>query len=68
MFQKADALVRKWDTLLVKEKEDKCAELLQRLELQHKLIAKTDNLSRQLGRKEEEKQAKVCTSTQISDC
>ena len=51
--------MRTWDSLLVKEKEDKHAELLQRLELQHKLIAKNDLLSKQAEREEREKQAKV---------
>ena len=45
--------------MLAKEKEDKHSELLKRLELQHKLIAKSDLLAQKLRNKEEEKQAKV---------
>ena len=52
-------MVRKWDTLLIKDKEDKHTKLLQRLELQRKLIAKNDLLSKQFEREAKEKHAKV---------
>ena len=58
-LQKAEALVKTWDSLLVKEKEDKHAELLQRLDLQHKLITKNDVLSKQVEIQERERHAKV---------
>ena len=58
-LQKADTLVKEWDAMLLKEKEDKHSQLLQRLELQHRLIAKNDLLAQEARYKEEEKQAKV---------
>lgn len=63
VFQRAEALVKKWDLLQVKEKEEKYSRLLQRLELQHKLIAKRDFLSKQLEREANEKHVKVSTRT-----
>ena len=57
--QRAEELVKKWDLLLVKEKEDRHKQLLQRLALQHKLIAKNDILFRQAEREAEDKRAKV---------
>lgn len=63
VFQRAEALAKKWDLLQVKEKEEKYTRLLQRLELQHKLIAKRDLLSKQLEREATEKHVKVNTST-----
>lgn len=59
VFQRAEALAKKWDLLQVKEKEEKYTRLLQRLELQHKLIAKRDLLSKQLEREAKEKHVKV---------
>jgi hypothetical protein len=56
---KAEALVKKWDLLLEREKEDKHAELLQRLELQHRLIAKNDAAFRLSLKEAEEKRKKV---------
>lgn len=58
-LQKADTLVKEWDAMLLKDKEDKHSQLLQRLELQHRLIAKNDLLAQEARYKEEEKQAKV---------
>jgi hypothetical protein len=55
---KAEALVKKWDLLLEREKEDKHAELLQRLELQHRLIAKNDAAFRLSLKEAEEKRKK----------
>ena len=59
VFQKAEALVKKWDSLLVKEREDKHVWLLQRLELQQKLIAKNDLTSKLAKQEEAEKHTKV---------
>ena len=58
--QKAEVLVREWDALLMKEKEVKYSELLERINLQRKLIERNDVLAKELRSKEEEKQANVC--------
>lgn len=63
VFQRAEALVKKWDSLQVKEKEEKYTRLLQRLELQQKLIAKNDLLYKHLEKETEEKHMKVYSYT-----
>ena len=59
LLQKAEALVRKWDCLLQREKQDRHARLLERLDLQHRLIAKTDLAFRQSLRDAKQKRAQV---------
>ena len=51
--------MRKWDSLLVREREDRHVQLLQRLDLQRKLIAKNDLAFRQSLRDAEEKRLQV---------
>lgn len=52
-------MVKKWDLVLEREKEDKHAQLLQRLELQHRLIAKSDLLSKLAEKEAKERHKKV---------
>ena len=54
-------MVKRWDLLLVREREDKHAQLLQRLELQRRLIAKNNLLSKLAKKEAEEKHRKVCS-------
>jgi hypothetical protein len=48
-----------WDSLLVREREDRHVQLLQRLDLQRMLIAKNDLAFRQSLRDAEEKRLQV---------
>ena len=58
--------MKKWDSLLVKEKEDRHTQLLQRMALQQKLISKNDLLFKQAEREAMEKREKVPTILYIA--
>ena len=51
--------MRKWDSLLVREREDRHVQLLQRLDLQRRLIAKNDAAFKKSLKDVEEKRIQV---------
>lgn len=57
--QRTEALVRTWDSLLEREKDDRHTRLLHRLDLQRRLIAKNDLVFQESLKADREKRAQV---------
>lgn len=57
--QRAEGMLKSWDALHQKERDEKCCFLQQKVKLQHDLIAKADQLSEEIRAKAMEEQQEV---------